>query len=66
MAPEGFRHHCFSHPEGEKSQEEWFQPSCHMEKGKKSVFIEKQRIKDQNIEVKWETNETKQKTGIPG
>lgn len=20
MAPEGFRHHCFSHPEGEKSQ----------------------------------------------
>lgn len=43
-----------------------FQHSCHLKKGKKSVFIGKQRIKDQNTEVKWENNEAKQKTGIPG
>ena len=44
----------------------WFEHSCHLQKGKKSVFIGKQRIKDQNIEVKWENNEAKCKMGIPG
>lgn len=58
MAPEGFRHRCFSIPRNGFSSA----VICR----KESVFIEKQRIKDQNIEVKWETNETKWKTSIPG